>query len=328
MSRSGSSGSGIVVPALLGTVAFLVGYGITYLVGRGDVESAMREDGFLTLSGSGGSIDVVASDFQGGEITPPETHNVVGWAFFDLHGIDLDGEMTISGTGDVSETIDVSLAFSLDSWLVVVPPLAIAACGYYAAQRIDPDTPRAAVMAGAKVTAGYVVAVGVAALAFQWGQAGVESGSFGYAQYTIRFGPALSASLLVAGVGYPAVFGAAGGYAAYERSSSAGTAARNGPASGPRPPADGHPAGRQRGSRDRDANRRRDGRRSPRRAPDRRRGRGDAGGHARRGGNGKRRPNDRQRRRRDGEAEPERRRGEPTDDRERDAGRRDERRES
>jgi len=238
MSTRGSDGSETGVPAALGAVAFLVGYGITYLAGRGTVESAMEEDGFLTLSAGGSSTDMVASDFQGGQISPPETYNVVGWGFFDLHGADTNGQMTISGTG-ASESFDLSLAFSLDSWLMVVPPVAIAACGYLAARRIGPRTPREAVVAGAKVTVGYLVLVGVAALAFQWGQAGVESGGFAYAQYTIRFGPALSPSLLVAGVGYPAVFGAAGGYAAYEQASRSG--AGGGPAArgGQHPPARG-----------------------------------------------------------------------------------------
>lgn len=295
MSRRGSTGSGTGVPALLGAVAFLVGYGITYLVGRGDVESAMADDGFLTIARGGSSTDVVASDFQGGEITPPETHNVVGWAFFDLHGADLDGEMTISGTGGVSETFDISLAFSLDSWLLIVPPLAIAACGYYAAQRVDPATPRAAVVTGAKVTVGYAVAVGVAALAFQWGQTGVESGGLAYAQYTIRFGPALTASLLVAGVGYPAVFGAAGGYAAYERASRAGAEPRGGPPAGRRLPGDGQRQGRRPpGPRGQESNGQRRGQRNGPRQSDQRRDRGDAGGGRRQQGSGGRRDDGRQ----------------------------------
>ncbi|WP_121821450.1 hypothetical protein [Halostella salina] len=227
MATTGSDDAGFGFPAVLGALAFLAGYAVTYLAARSTVESAITEEGFLTLSRRGTSTELVASDFQG--LSPPGTRTVVGWAFFDRHGAALDGELTMSG-GSGSQTFDLSLAVSADAWLMAVPPLLLVAAGYLVVRRGGSRSAAEAATAGATIAVGYAVVAALAALGFQWGQSGLGTGEF--VEYSVRFGPTLSPSLLVAAVGYPVVFGAVGGYAARTLSGRSGDRQRP----GPRPP--------------------------------------------------------------------------------------------
>lgn len=177
------------IPLVPGAVGGLLAYAIGYLVTYLWQAPSVRE----TLSTINTIIELV-----GGETIP--VWKAVGWLFYNAHAVELQVPALGAGTATRS-LIGTDGASSL---LFVVPPLVLVFVGAGVAWSSGADDLTEGLAAGAALVLGY----GVLAIA----------GAFLF-RYTIQdafIGPMTVHAVVLAGIVYPAVFGALGGAVAGE----------------------------------------------------------------------------------------------------------------
>jgi|AntRauMinimDraft_4_1070384.scaffolds.fasta_scaffold00222_18 hypothetical protein len=175
-----SRGSSVAASAGLGVFAAAFGYLVTYLL----IGSEVREAGEDIATWKG-----------------------VAWYFYEAHMVDIEASSqagSFSGT-DILNLIAESSSSSADL-LYVLPPLALFAVGAFLAMRWDVTALDEAVIAGAPVTIGYVVIMGLGAIVAEttteWSAFGIEA--------TSTIGPALLPAIVLGGILYPLIFATAG----------------------------------------------------------------------------------------------------------------------
>ncbi|PSQ56455.1 MAG: hypothetical protein BRD23_09430 [Halobacteriales archaeon SW_9_67_25] len=166
--------------AVVGPVAWVLGYLLTYLVASGRI----RESGLgqlLEFLGEDGAV-----------------YKLVGWVFYNSHFVEtvVDGApVSVAGNAIGGDQGFTPLLF-------VVPPALLLAAGLAVARFQGSETSRDGILAGVAVVPAYLVLSVAGALLF-----------------TISAGPATGRpdvllAVLLAGVVYPAVFGGIGGVVA------------------------------------------------------------------------------------------------------------------
>jgi hypothetical protein len=168
-----------------GAVAFLAGYVLTFLVKSGDVSD------LLTRS---------LGEAQGSGLALPGDWQVVGWMFFQMHNVATETTLTIGGQSQTTTT-----AGSVESWLLLVPLVLLAAAGFVVARQATVTDTLAGAQAGAMVTVGYAVCTLLGGFLVTWSASGFGGGA------SISIGPPLLTGTLTAGLIYPLVVGAVGG---------------------------------------------------------------------------------------------------------------------
>lgn len=169
--------------AVTGLVAFLLGYVLTYAWKAPAIEEAL------------GGINAI-TELLGGQTIP--TWKAVGWLFFNAHVVATRVPILGGGTRLVN-FIDASDDGSLVLLYVLVPVL-LALAGAVVARYGRSDSFGSAAAAGATIVVGYLPVVVVAALLFGHVLGG-----------DVRVAPDLVTAVGLAGVVYPAFFGAVGG---------------------------------------------------------------------------------------------------------------------
>ncbi len=254
MSRAGSEDSGVLgaLPiqrgAFAGVGAFLVGYALTYLIKSGDIEGKTPDDGVMTYDSNGEEADVVFSEV---EVDPPEVADAVSWLYYEMHNVELDGTIayTISQDGDSNtQEFDLLLGVDVETYMMVLPPVLLAAAGYWVASSVAVRDETEAAKAGATVTAGYLVTATLGALVFAYNDLNTQTreGYGGEVEQTLEvaYSADLQSAVIFAGLVYPLAFGALGGYIAYRRAETPGPAAgRQTPPHNPQQPQQGPAAG-------------------------------------------------------------------------------------
>lgn len=273
MSRSGSRDDGLLgaLPiqrgALAGVSAFVVGYVLTYLLKSGDIEDKTPDDGVMMVEVSGEETELPFSEVG---VDPPEVTEVVSWLFYEMHRVEMAGTLTRTVTRDGesnSTEYDLLLGVDVETYVTLIPPLLLAAAGYWVVSSIAVSDEGEAAKAGATVAVGYFVTAIIGALVFAYNDLDTETpqGFNQQSQETIEvaFSVDLQSAAIMAGVVYPLAFGALGGYIAYKRASPTGPAPRRqGPPHNPQQqqPRTGGTAGNRDGSADRTRNTRGDNR--------------------------------------------------------------------
>ena len=173
----------VVRGAAGGAVAFLLGYGLTYAWTAPAVEDALR------------GVNAVA-DLLGGAAAP--TWKAVGWLFYNAHVVST--RVPAVGGGDrlvnfIGQAGDGSYVL-----LYALAPVLLALAGAAVARYDNADRTGTAAAAGAAVVVGYLPLAVVVALLVGHGFGG-----------DVRVAPDLVTAVAVAGVVYPAFFGALGG---------------------------------------------------------------------------------------------------------------------
>jgi uncharacterized membrane protein (DUF485 family) len=230
MSQSGSRGDSLLgsLPiqrgALAGVGAFVVGYVLTYLIKSGDIKDKTPDDGVVMVEVSGEETELPFSEIG---VDPPEVTEVVSWLFYEMHRVEMAGTLTRTVTRDGennSTEYDLLLGVDVETYMTLVPPLLLAAAGYWVVSSIAVSDEGEAAKAGATVAVGYFVTAIIGALVFAYNDLGTE-GANGFNQQSQRtievaFSVDLQSAAIMAGVVYPLAFGALGGYIAHKRASS------------------------------------------------------------------------------------------------------------
>lgn len=205
--------------ALAGVASFLLGYLLTATAFAVEMQSVQRggsgADDFVSsvidqAVGVGGRQVVAAA---GGELAV--ALRAVGWTFLSAQHVPLFGtaeglNLSASGTVDVltiaGRVAEIPLSPAL---YYLIPPVCLAAAGWWFARSLPPSSSWEGAIAGAQVVVGYLPAMVVAALLL--GFSGTVT--LLVASATISAEPVFLRALLV-GTGYPVVFGALGGVVA------------------------------------------------------------------------------------------------------------------
>ncbi|QLK24362.1 hypothetical protein HYG81_09500 [Natrinema zhouii] len=176
-----SRGSSVAASAGLGVFAAALGYLVTYLLIGSEVREAVGED-IATWKG-------------------------VAWYFYEAHMVDIKASSqagSFSGT-QILNLIAESSSSSADV-LYVLPPLVLFAVGAFLAVRWNVTALDEAVIAGAPVTIGYAVIMGLGAVVAEttaeWSAFGIEA--------TSTVAPALLPAVVLGGILYPLIFATAG----------------------------------------------------------------------------------------------------------------------
>jgi hypothetical protein len=178
------------VGAGAGALAWLLGYLLTYVAASGRIREF--QESFL------GQV----ADLFGLEIP---AWKIVGWVFYNAHFVD-----TAAGDG-AGSAIGGDGGFT--ALLYVVPPLVLLAAGLAVGRASGGDDAATGAVSGASVLVGYLPLSVLGVLPFRATVAGTA------------VAPSLLPAVLLAGVLYPAVFGALGaGVAALTASSDGGSA--------------------------------------------------------------------------------------------------------
>lgn len=177
-----------------GVVAFLLGYVVTYAWRAQAVEQQLR------------GINTIA-ELLGGQAIP--TWKAVGWLFLNAHVVAT--RVPSLGGGDLVNFIDASDDGTLVLLYVLVPAV-IVLVGAAIARYGRTDRVGTAAASGATVVAGYLPAAVLFTLAVPHTVGGGA-----------RIAPDLVTAVAVAGVLYPAFFGAVGGAVWYWLSSTRGS---------------------------------------------------------------------------------------------------------
>lgn len=201
--------------AALGAAAYVVGYIITYLFVQVDDE---LEAGAETLSQA-------SAELPGIDIG---TIDVVGWAFYSAQFVDTEISVEAAGESQAESGNLISEASSLtipEPIWYLVPVVCLVGAGFLTAKAMDRhwDTGEAA-KAGATVTAGYLPLAAVGAFIFT---KSTETSTFGQS-VSISLGPDMVMAVVLIGIAYPLILGAAGGALASQTASTSGARPRGG----------------------------------------------------------------------------------------------------
>lgn len=173
-----------LVGAVGGVAAYLLGYLVVYATQRGRVGEQLQGFNFF-------------ADLLGGDPIP--AWKAVGWVFYNAHFVATEIPIPLGGTR-VENVIASADGGSLTA-MYVVPPALLLVAGLLAGRLAGATEPIAGGRAGAFVVAGYLPLALVGTVVF------------GYSVGDGTIAPVLPTTALLAGVAYPAVFGALGGAA-------------------------------------------------------------------------------------------------------------------
>ncbi|TKX61091.1 transporter [Halorubrum sp. ASP1] len=176
---------GAVFGAVAGAVAYVLGYLVTYVTQSGRVEEGLSGINFF-------------ADLFGGETI--SVWRGVGWVFYNAHFVDVEVPSLIGAAQSVSFIAESDGGFT---YLYVVPPLLLLVSGVAIARAAGAATPVGGARFGALATAGYLPLALIGAFLFRYAVG--DGGSVA---------PTLVTAVLLAGIVYPALFGAVGGAAA------------------------------------------------------------------------------------------------------------------
>lgn len=163
--------------AVGGVVSYAVGYLAVYMLTASDIQNSFV--GRLL-------------EFATGESA---AWKVVGWVFYNGHFVDT----TVPGLLGTSSVNLITEVDAFSALIYVIPPVLLLLAGLAVGRVTDATTPFDGAKAGAAVTVGYAVAavVGTFLFAINTGDAAIA--------------PDRVTGILLAGIVYPAVFGALGG---------------------------------------------------------------------------------------------------------------------
>ncbi|WP_226483066.1 hypothetical protein [Natrinema amylolyticum] len=176
-----SRGSSVAASAGLGVFAAVIGYLLTYLLVGSEVRETFGDD---------------IPEWKG-----------VAWYFYEAHMVDIEATSRIGSFGGtrVLDLIGESSTASADL-LYALPPLVLVAVGAFLALRWTVTDLGDAVVAGAPVTIGYAVVLGLGAVV---AEANTEASALGI-EATGSIGPVLLPAVVLGGILYPLVFATAG----------------------------------------------------------------------------------------------------------------------
>lgn len=164
--------------AVAGLAAWIVGYVLTYFLVATDIETSPLNR-FIEL--------------VGGESA---TYELVGWIFYNAHFVDI----TYSGVSVFSPPASfIGGEDGFTALLYLIPPALLVIAGVALGRYRGVTTPKDGAIAGVLVTPGYLVLAVIGVFLFTV-SVGDTSGA-----------PDLLPAVVLAGVVYPAVFGALGG---------------------------------------------------------------------------------------------------------------------
>lgn len=170
------------VGAAGGVAAYVFGYLVAYVTQRERIDDELAAFNFV-------------ADLFGGDPIP--SWQAVGWVFYNAHFVATEVPSLAGGArveNFIASADDGSLTF-----LYAVPVVLLLAAGFAASSLADAETPVDGASVGALVVAGYLPLAVVGAFAFR------------YAVGEGTIAPDPVTAVLLAGVVYPAVFGAVGG---------------------------------------------------------------------------------------------------------------------
>jgi hypothetical protein len=166
----------LVVGAAAGAAAELVGYVLVFIITSGSLrDSGLRQ----------------ALDALGGDLP---TWKAVGWVFFNAHFVETQFDLGVFGSS-AGSFVGGEDGFTV--LLYVIPPLVLVAAGLAVGQYGDIEKPVEALTGAVGIVLGYLVRVVIDLFVFRAG--GGDAG------------PVLATGVLLAGLGYPLVFGTVGG---------------------------------------------------------------------------------------------------------------------
>ncbi|GAB6880309.1 hypothetical protein JCM17823_25830 [Halorubrum gandharaense] len=174
------SGRNVGIGAAAGAVAYVAGYLVAYVTIRDDVQETLSGFSFL-------------ADLFGGDPIP--AWQGVGWVFYNAHFVDTE----VPSFGGTQMRNFIASSDGGLTFMYVVPPLFLLAAGFAAAYAVDTPTPTDGAAAGALTVAGYLplALAGLLVFAYEVGDGAVA--------------PDPVTGVLLAGIVFPAVLGAAGG---------------------------------------------------------------------------------------------------------------------
>lgn len=204
---------------VVGVAAYVVGLGVTFVLFQ--LDSDLQDE-------------LLAAQF---EELGAGTLDAVVWVFHAGHFVEL--EVSTSGADQVrSGSVDIfsEASTSLPDLLYhVVPIVVLLGAGYLLLQRVGAASSAEAAKSGVTLLVGYLPLAAVMPFVFRIS----ESEGFGGESVSFTVAPEMTTSILLAGIVFPAVLGAAGGYIWFTREGSRATG--HGPAQ--QPPAGQQPPG-------------------------------------------------------------------------------------
>ena len=121
--------------AVAGTVTFLVGYALTFLLKAGEVSELLTR----SLGDTGGSGLSLPGDWQ-----------VVGWFFFQMHNVGTRTQISAGGRSQTGTTTG-----GVETWMLLIPIVLLFLAGFVVARRANVRDTLAGAQAGAVVLVGY-----------------------------------------------------------------------------------------------------------------------------------------------------------------------------
>lgn len=170
--------------AVVGAVAYVLGYAFTYLLASDHV----REGPFNQVV-----------EFASGS---DATYELVAWVFYNAHFVPALVEVDLPFVGGTDAVNFVSQSDALSPLLYLVPVVLLLGGGLAVCRRVQPADAGEAALSGASVALGYLPLAVVGAFLSR-----IELGSS-------TGGPDLLLAVVLAGLAYPLVIGAVGGVVA------------------------------------------------------------------------------------------------------------------
>jgi hypothetical protein len=170
----------IAAGAVAGAVAYVVGYLVTYLWQSGAVEEALQGYNFI-------------AEFFGGDPIP--AWQAVGWLYYNAHNV----AFTTPALGSGRTAQNLVANGDAPMLLYLVPVVALLLAGFVVARGGNAGDAESGVRAGVTVTLGYAVLAVIGLFVFRY--------SVGDSSIHVDY----ALGVLLAGIVYPAVFGALGG---------------------------------------------------------------------------------------------------------------------
>ena len=166
--------------AVTGAVAWVLGYVFTYLIVSGDIEES--------------PLNQLIEAFEGEQAT----YEIVGWVFYNAHLVDV----SYSGLGPLAPPQNFVGGDGFTPFLYVIPPALLVISGLAIARYTGASDVNDGAISGLLVVPGYLVLAALGTVLFSVSVGGVSGA------------PDLAPAVLIAGLVYPAVFGALGGVVA------------------------------------------------------------------------------------------------------------------
>ena len=168
----------IATGSLIGTLPWLAGYAITYLLVAPNLRDSPLNRIIETLDGA------------------PATHELVGWVFYNAHFVDVVLDIPILGS---QTTAYIGGDNGFTTALYLVPVVLLVVAGALGARQQAATDPASGGLAGLTLLPGYLLLTVVGGLLFEITVGGATGG------------PDLTAAIILAGVIYPAACAGIGG---------------------------------------------------------------------------------------------------------------------